>query len=408
MTSRREFLKIAIAGVAGLVVGGAAGWSLKGPGISPDKIAEYEKEIEKLRKQLAEKGVVTTTVTKSVSAAPKHEGALHVYNWSYYIQEALLDVFSQETGIPRDKIVYDVFEDPAEPFAKLEAGGSGYDVIVLPDNDAALAIRRGYVRELDKSLIPNAKFMDPNFLNPPFDPGNKYSFVYMWGTTGYSWRSDLCPEGVKTVKQIFDPNYGFLEKYKKKITMLEEAIEVVLSAKAYLGKDPNDWSDKTLEEVKEVLIKQKPYLAAYAGTSEYFQGLANGSIYVAHAYNGDIAVFKEEEHPELADKISYGIPEEGGTKWTDNLLIPKDAPHPVAAHLFINFLLDPAVAAVNSNYIKYANPVKASQPLMEEDILNDPIVYPPEDVQKRLWFVPVLTDEQKAKLNEVWEEVQAA
>lgn len=409
MTSRREFLKIAFAGVAGLVVGGAAGWSLRGPGISPEKIAEYEKEIERLRKQLQERGVVTTvTETRTVSGAPKHEEALHVYNWSYYIQEALLDIFSQETGIPRDKLVYDVFEDPAEPFAKLEAGRSGYDIIVLPDYDAGLAIKRGYVRKLDKSLIPNMKFMDPNLLNPPFDPGNIFSLVYMWGTTGYSWRSDLAPEGVTTVKQIFDPDYGFLKKYKKKITMLSEAEEVVLSAKAYLGKDPYDWSDATMEEVKEVLIKQKPYLAAYAGTSEYFQGLASGSIYVAQAYNGDIAVFKGEEHPELADKISYGIPQEGGTRWTDNLLIPNDAPHPIAAHLFINFLLDPAVAAVNSNYIKYANSVKASQPLMEEGILKDPVIYPPEDVQKKLWRLPILTDEEKAKMNKIWEEVQAA
>jgi len=408
MTSRREFLKIAIAGIAGLAIGGATGWVLRGPGVSPERIAELQSEVERLKKQLAQKGgVVTSTVTETITAA-KHEGALHVYNWSYYIQEALLDVFSQETGIPRDRIVYDVFEDPDEPLAKLEAGKSGYDVMVLPGDKASVAIRNGYVRKLDKSLIPNAKFMDPNFLSPPFDPNNEYSFVYMWGTTGFAWRSDIVKEGVTTLKQIFDPEYGFLDKYKKRIMMLEEAIEVVLSAKAYLGKDPNDWSDATMEEVKELLIKQKPYLAAYGGTSEYYQGFANGSIYVAHAYNGDIALFTSEEHPEMADKMGYGIPDEGGTKWTDNLLIPKDAPHPVAAHLFINFLMDPAVAAVNSNYIKYANPIKASQALMEESVLSDPIIYPPKEVQKKLWFLPVLTDEQHEKLREVWEEVQAA
>ena len=230
----------------------------------------------------------------------------------------------------------------------------------------------------------------------------------MWGTTGYSWRNDLVPEGVATVRQIFDPNYGFLEKYRRKIAILEEAIEVVLSAKAFLGKAPDDWSDATMEEVKEVLMKQKPYLATYAGTSEYFQGLANASIYVAQAYNGDIAVFKSEEHPDLAEKVSYGIPEGGGTKWADSLLIPRDAPHPIAAHMFINFLLDPAVAAVNSNYIRYANPIKAAQSLMEDDVLNDPLIYPPEDIQKRLWFIPVLSEEDKAKLDEVWEEIQAA
>ncbi len=178
-------------------------------------------------------------------------------------------------------------------------------------------------------------------------------------------------------------------------------MEVMLSAKAFLGKAPNDWSDTTMEGVKEVLMKQKSYLAAYAGTSEYFQGLANASIYIAQAYNGDIAVFKSEEHLVLAENVSYGIPEEGGTKWTDNLLIPRDAPY-LTAHMFINFLLDPAV---NSNYIRYANPIKSARSLMEDDVLNDPLIYPPKDIQKRLWFIPVLSEEDKAKLDEVWEEI---
>ncbi len=382
---RREFLKIAIAGVAGFVAG-----SLVGLPIRREKII----------------GVSEKEVTSKISGVSARVEALKVYNWSYYIQELLLDIFAKEVGMDRDKLVYDVFEDPVEPFSKLQAGGSGYDLVVLPDAEAALAISKGYVRKLDKSLIPNLKFVDPDFLNPPFDPDNEYSVVYMWGITAYSWRTDFVPEGVTTLKQIFDPEFGFLEKHKKRVMMLEEATEVVLSAKAYLGKDPYDWRDKTMEEVKEVLLRQKPYLAGYGGTSEYYEGFANGSIDVAHAYNGDIALLRTEEHPELADKVKFGIPEEGGTRWTDNMLIPKDAPHPDAAHLFINFLLDPAVAAVNSLYVKYMSPVKDAKPLIEK-VLSDPEIYP-IDIKDRTWYVPLLTEEDHTKLMEVWEEVQKA
>ncbi len=382
---RREFLKIAIAGVAGFAVGSLVGSPIK-------------------RRKMEEVG--EREVSSMVSSSSPRVEALKVYNWSYYIQERLLDIFAKETGMQRDKLVYDVFEDPSEPFSKLEEGGSGYDLVVLPDSQAALAISKGYVRKLDKSMLPNLKFVDPDFLNPPFDPDNEYSIVYMWGVTAYSWRTDFVPEGVTTLRQIFDPEFGFLEKHKKRVMMLKEAIEVVLSAKAYLGKDPYDWSDRTMEEVKEVLMRQKPYLAGYGGTSDYYDGFASGTIDVAHSYNGDIALLRTEEHPELADKVKFAIPEEGGTRWTDNMLIPKDAPHPEAAHLFMNFLLDPAVAAVNSLYVKYMSPVKDAKPLIEK-VLSDPEIYP-ADVKDRTWYVPLLTEEDHRKMMEIWKEVQGS
>ncbi|MDK2372399.1 MAG: spermidine/putrescine ABC transporter substrate-binding protein [Candidatus Korarchaeota archaeon] len=380
---RREFLKIAIAGAAGFAVGSLVGLPIRKSGME---------------------GVSGKEVASKIQEGSHRVEALKVYNWSYYIQELLLDIFAKEVGMDRKKLVYDVFEDPSEPFSKIAAGGSGYDLVVLPDAEAALAISKGFVRRLDKSLIPNLRFVDPDFLHPPFDPDNEYSVVYMWGITAYSWRSDFVPKGVTTLKQIFDPELDFLKKHGKRVMMLEEAMEVVLSTKAYLGKDPYDWSDKTMEEVKEVLIRQKPYLAGYGGTSEYYRGFAEGSIDVAQAYNGDIALLRTEEHPELADKVQFGIPEEGGTRWTDNMLIPKDAPHPEAAHLFINFLLDPAVAAVNSLYVKYMSPVKDAKPLIEK-VLSDPEIYP-ANIKDRTWYVPLLTEEDHAKLMKVWKEVQ--
>lgn len=379
---RRDFLKIAVAGIAGLAIGGFSGF-IFGSSSSRNRILELESEIERMRAQ----------------GQKILENELRVYNWSYYIHEGLLDVFSEQTGIPRDKIIYEEYEDPNYVLAKLEAGASGYDVVILPDYCVDMARKKKLLLELDKKLIPNAKFLDEKFLELPYDPEKKYSIVYMWGSTGFAWRKGV--DEVTTLEQIFNPEFGFLPKYKKKITMLEEATEVICSCKAYLGKEIEDWSDETLEEVKEVLIKQKPYIAAYAGTNVYYEGLKKGTIYVAQAYNGDIVRLREE-----FSEVEFGIPEEGGTIWTDNLCIPRDAKHVYAAHEFINFLLDPAVSAVNSQFIGYANPVKKSYVFLEE-FLEDPLVYPPEEIQEKMWLMPSLTDEERRKVERLMLEVKA-
>ncbi|MCS7131063.1 MAG: extracellular solute-binding protein [Archaeoglobaceae archaeon] len=380
---RRDFLKIAVAGIAGLAIGGFAGY-LFGSSASNRRILELESEISKLRAQ----------------GQKILENELKIYNWSYYIHEALLDIFSKQTGIPREKIVYEEYEDPNYVLTKLEVGGSGYDVVILPDYCVDMARKKNLLLELDKKLIPNSKFLDEKFSRDlPYDPEGKFSVVYMWGSTGFAWRSEV--EDVTTLEQIFNPDYGFLPKYRKKITMLEEATEVICFCKAYLGKEIEDWSDETLAEVKEVLIKQKPYLAAYAGTNVYYEGLKKGTIYVAQAYNGDIVRLREE-----FSEIEFGIPEEGGTIWTDNLCIPRDAKNVNSAHEFINFLLDPAVAAVNSQFIGYANPVKQSQDFLG-DLLEDPMVYPPEEIQDKMWLIPSLTDEEKRRVEKLMLEVKA-
>lgn len=337
------------------------------------------------------------------AAFERKERELKICNWSHYIYEPLLDKFAEISGIPRDKIVYDEYDDPNVVLTKLLAKRTGYDVIILPGYCIDMAIRKGLLREIDWRKVPNVKNVDEKFRYPSYDPSGKYTVIYMWGSTGFAWRKEV-EEGVTTLKQIFDPDYGFLPKYRKKITMLEEATEVICFTKAYLGKDPDDWSDKTLEEVKEVLLRQKPYLATYAGATIYYEGLKTGTIWVAQAYNGDIAKLMEE-----FEGVHFGIPEEGGTIWTDSLCIPIDARNIDDAHQFINFLLEPEVAARNSLHIHYANPLKKE--LVEEwlaELFEDPVVYPPESIIKKMWFEPSLSDELREKIVNVMFEVRAA
>lgn len=332
------------------------------------------------------------------------ENSLKIWNWSYYIDEALLDEFAAHAGIPRESIVYDEYDDPNVVLSRLEAGKSGYDVVIIPDYILDVAIKEGLLMELNKSLIPNYPHLDEKFKSTPYDPEGRYSAVYMWGTTGFGYRSDLA-EKITTLRQIFDPDYGYLKKYSKKITMLEEPIEVILACKAFLGKSVDDWSDETMQEVKEALIRQKPYLAAYAGANVYVEGLKNGSIYVAHAYNGDIVRLQDEEG---VDQASFAIPEEGGTIWTDNMCIPKDAENVELAHEFINFMLDPEVSGRNSDYIKYASPVKEARNYVSEEVLENPAVYVPEDLMKKLWFTPQLDEEARRKIENLMIEVKAS
>lgn len=331
------------------------------------------------------------------------ESGLKIWNWSYYIDHALLDEFADYAGIPRESIVYDEYDDPNVVLSKLEAGKSGYDVVIIPDYILDIARKKGLLMELDKSKIPNYNNLDPKFKSTPYDPEGRYSVVYMWGSTGFGYREDLA-EKVTTLKQIFDPEYGYLKKYSKKITMLEEPIEVLLSCKAYLGKKVDDWRDETMREIKEVLMRQKPYIAAYAGTNVYFEGLKNGSIYVAHAYNGDIVRLQEEEG---VKEVSFSVPEEGGTIWTDNMCIPKDSTNVELAHEFINFMLDPEISGRNSDFIKYASPVVEARNYVSEEVLNNPAVYIPQELMRKMWYTPSLDDETRRKIEELMIEVKA-
>jgi len=332
-------------------------------------------------------------------AARMLKGKVAMYDWSNNNNPFVFDLFKDRTGVD---VIYDLFNSDDEAFAKLEAGGSGYDIVVLTDKYVRNAIEREYVRKLDKSLIPNLKYLDPKFRELEYDPGNNYSVPYGFGSTAIGYNRNKIKD-LTSWKQYFDPNY--LEKYKKKVSMLEDPPEVIFATKIYLGKDLDDWSDSTMEEVKDALLKQKPYLAGYFGTDNYLPGLESETIYAAHAYNGDVLTAK---YGDGFKNIEYLIPEEGAIAWIDNMLIPKDAPNPDAAHALINFLIDPLVAAYKTISVYIAMPIPATKKLLPEELASEPALIPPEDMMKRLKLSPVLTDEKRAKINDVWEQVISA
>ena len=329
----------------------------------------------------------------------ERESEVRVYTWSEYIYEGLIDLFENTTKI---NVVYDTYESTDEMRAKVTPGHSGYDVVMVTDYIVPEFVDLGLLTELDTKLLPNLVHLDDKFKNPSFDPGNKHAAPYLWGTTGIGWNSAKVTDSVASWADVFEPKK--IEKHvganQKVVTMLDDMRETIGAAMKYLGYSINDLDDGHLNEAKRVLLAQKPYLSKYTGALEYIPGLAGGRFMMSHAYSGDVFV-AQADNPGIA----YTIPEQGCTLWVDNMTVLKDAPHPVAAHAWINFITDPAVMATISNDRYYANPNKDSLPLLSKSLIDDPAIYPPEDVYNKLEIMKPVSSADLEKYQKVWLDV---
>jgi spermidine/putrescine transport system substrate-binding protein len=282
--------------------------------------------------------------------------------------------------------------------AKVSPGQSGYDVVMVTDYMLPEFVDLGLLAELDAALLPNLVHLDDKFKNPDYDPGNKHSVPYLWGTTGIGWNSAKVVEPVTSWADVFELEK--VQRYRKLVTMLDDMRETIGAALKYLGYPLNDLDDGHLNEAKELLLAQKPHLAKYTGALEYIPGLASERFMVSHAYSGDVFV-AQEDNPDVA----YTIPQEGCTLWVDNMTLLKESAHPVAAHMWINFIMDPAVMAIISNSRYYANPNKDSVPFLNSDVIEDPGIYPPEEVYEKLEILKPVTPAEMEKYEKVWLDV---
>jgi len=305
---------------------------------------------------------------------------VRVYNWSDYIEESLLTKFTEETGI---KLVYDVFDSNEVLETKLLAGGTGYDVVVPSATFLKRQISAGAFQKLDKSQLPNlGNAWDMiQARTEQYDPNGDYSVNYMWGTTGIGYNTAKVAEvlgedaPVTSLALIFDPANA--EKLSTcGFYMLDAPTEMIPAALIYLGKDPNSQDPSDIEAAGEVFKAIRPYITKF-DSSEYITALANGEICAAVGWSGDVfqAQFRAIEAENGVD-IAYSIPTEGAQMWFDQMAIPADAPNVSGAHKFINFLMDAENSAAASNYVYYASGNKAAQPLLEEDLIGDPAIYP--------------------------------
>ena len=321
------------------------------------------------------------------ATANAEQKVLNVYNWSDYIDPKVLEDFQKETGI---KVRYDVFDANEVLETKLLTGNSGYDVVVPSAYFLERQIKAGVFRKLDKSKLPNLANLDPELLQRAagHDPGNQYGVVYMWGTTGIGYDEakvrKIDPNApVDSWSFIFDP--AVISKFKGcGVSVLEDPTDMVATALLYLGKDPNSQSEADLKLAEDALVRIRPYIRTIT-SSQYIDALANGDICVAVGYSGDM--LQARDRAAEAGKpvqIKYSIPKEGALMWFDTLAIPADAQHPDNAHLFIDYLMRPEVAAKNSDFVNYANANLKATALVNEALRNDPGIYPTPEVKARL------------------------
>jgi spermidine/putrescine-binding protein len=321
---------------------------------------------------------------------------LHIYNWSEYIDPEIYDDFEAEFGV---KVIEDTFSSNEELLAKLQAGATGYDVIVPSDYMVAIMIEEGLLAELNKDNIPNLSNLDSRFTDPPFDPGMVYSVAYQWGTTGIGFNWDEFDEPPDSWAYLFDPDIA--SQYAGQMTMLNDSRESVGAALKYLGYSLNSTDEAQLNEARDLLIQQKQWVYAY--DSEQYEDLISADeTLLAHGWSGDFFMAAVED-----ERIWYAIPMEGAVIWVDNLCIPTTAPSKYTAEVFINYLLRPEVAAKITNFTWYASPVAAAEEFIDEEILEEPAIYPPPDVMDRLeWIRDV--GEATPLYERIWTEVKAA
>ncbi|MGC1730887.1 MAG: polyamine ABC transporter substrate-binding protein [Steroidobacteraceae bacterium] len=319
--------------------------------------------------------------------ASESEKVLNVYNWSDYIQPTVISDFEKQYGI---HVNYDVFDSNEILETKLLTGHTNYDIVAPSGSFLERQIQAEIYQKLDKALIPNLKNVDPQVARATalYDPGNQYSVDFMWITSGIGYnvaqiRARMPDAPVDSWHMLFDP--AVVSKFADcGVSVLDAPSEVVATVLLLLGRNPNSDSPEDLKAAEQVLHSVRPYLR-YIDASRYIDNLANDDVCLVMGWSGDVkqAHDRAREAGKGVD-IAYSIPREGAISNYDVLAIPADAPHVRNAHLFINFLLRPDIAARNSNLIKYANAVLPSIQPLDPAVVNDPGVYPPPAVRARL------------------------
>jgi spermidine/putrescine transport system substrate-binding protein len=312
---------------------------------------------------------------------PSPEAELYVYNWTGYIGEDVVPSFEKKYGV---KVTYDFFSNTDEAYAKLGDDGGGFDVSFPISVDIPDFVAKGALVPLDKSLLPNITNLGAEWANPGYDPGNTHSVPYMWWTTGVGYAPSRVEGTPTSSKLLWD------ERFKDHILMLDDWQEVFALALIQLGFDANTSNITQLDQALALLQQQKPLVRDYS--TDTTTVLLDTGYWVGHMWGADLYQITQER-----EDFAYFVPEEGGVRGSDTVAIFSGAKHPIAAHLFVNHLLDAEISASNTNYIGYMGPNAAAKEFIDPTILGDPAVNPDQAIvdklQELLDLEPAVRDE---------------
>lgn len=349
--------------------------------------------------------VGSAAATSLSSSQTDQDKVLNIYNWSDLIDPSVVPAFEKEYGI---KVNYDVFDSLEVLETKLLTGRTGYDVVGPSGAFIQHQIQAGVYQKLDKSLLPNLKNLDAD-LNRSVeknDPGNQYSVIYLWGTLGLGYNQEriaaaLPNAPVNSFAMLYDPSV--IRHFKDCGVLLVDAPDqVVETVFLYLGKDPNSESLEDLKAAEKVLLSIRPYVR-YIDTSRDIESLANSDVCLMLAWNTDVGQARTRaKEAGRHYKLEYTVPKEGTMMWFSLLAIPADAPHPKNAHLFINYMLRPDVAAKNSGTLRSATSDVPAYQLVDPAVYNDKSVYLSDEQRAHLHPVPSHSQPYIRELNRTW------
>jgi len=345
----------------------------------------------------SEPGSTSAGSTAAETGPERLSGELFYYNWADYVNPETYPAFEQATGV---KVKKDFYASNEDLQAKLQAGATGYDLIVPTGYMVQILAEAGLLTELDWEQLPTASAnLDPKFKSLPFDPDDRYSIPKDWGTTGFVYRTDLVKERPTTWREFFDLAKG---PYSGKVTVLDGIPEVIGSALVMLGHSYNTDDPGELEEAKRELIALKPHLLSITST-EYKQMLVDGKAVMALGWNGDGAYVVSKKPAE------YVVPEEGGEFWVDSYAIPKGAKNPAAAHAWIDFCYEPANNARETSYTYYGSPVRREllEGVLDAEVLGNDDVFPAPATLEKLEANAVSPEGTRLR-DRIWTEFKAA
>lgn len=315
---------------------------------------------------------------------------LTIFNWGDYIDDELITEFEELYGI---KVIYETFDSNEAMLTKIGQGGTTYDIAIPSEYTIEKMIAEGLLYEIDHSKIPNLQNIDPNFLDLDFDPANKYSIPYFWGSVGIVYNPEIVGDmEFNSWDDLWDP------ALKNEILLTDGAREVLGFALNSLGYSLNDTNKDHLREAVDKLNKLTPNIKAIIG-DEIRQLIATGEAGVGVVWSGTYQeILWENEDVDF----QYVVPKEGSNLWFDNMVIPKTAKNIEAAHQFINFMLDPENAARNAEYVGYSSPNVTALEYMDPELAGDESLYPSEEVIDNLEIYKNLGKEMVSYYNELF------
>lgn len=323
---------------------------------------------------------------------PGFEGQeLNIYNWATYIHPEAVPQFEELCGVT---ITYDVYDSNESLIARMQQGNPGYDLAIPSDYAVAIMIREGLVQPLNKENIPNAVHLIPGLLDKPFDPGNQYSYPYLWSTTGIGYNITEVGEEITSWEQVFH--------YEGPVAWLGDPRSMLSFALKILGYDPNSVNPDELEEARAYLMERKDNVYALA-QDDGDALLGAGEVDIAIEYSGDIYQLIADCE---CDDYRYVIPEEAGQQDISSMVVLTDAPNPALAEVFIDYILHPQVSADLMNYTAYSTPNQTSinLELVDEELLNNPAITPDAETLERLYQFEDIGDDEVIYL-EMWDEM---